>query len=84
MRRISMSMADWTKKLDGFLTLNDRHILDHAGKISHQLAKQFAEEEYDKFKQQDLLDEKKAADARDFEQLTKMKDQLEKPKDEQG
>ncbi|WP_313027014.1 virulence RhuM family protein [Pseudomonas lopnurensis] len=33
MRRIPMSMADWVKKLDGFLTLNDRDILANAGKI---------------------------------------------------
>jgi hypothetical protein len=39
MRRISMTMADWFKKLDGFLALNDRNVLDHAGKISHQMAK---------------------------------------------
>jgi hypothetical protein len=39
MRRIAMTMADWVKKLDGFLSLNDRNILDHAGKVSHQLAK---------------------------------------------
>src|ERR1035437_4186546 len=38
MRRIPMSMQDWIKKLDGFLTLNDREILNHAGRISHQLA----------------------------------------------
>ncbi len=43
MRRIPMTMADWITKLDGFLTLNDRDILSHAGKISHQMAKQIAE-----------------------------------------
>lgn len=31
---------DWlATKLDGFLSLNDRNILDHGGKISHQMAK---------------------------------------------
>ena len=54
LRRIAMSMADWVKKLDGFLTLNDRDILDHAGKVSHQMAKQIAEQEYDKFHHQRL------------------------------
>ena len=29
--------------------INDRNILTHAGKISHQMAKQLAELEYDKF-----------------------------------
>lgn len=49
MRRIPMTMQDWIKKLDGFLGLNDREILTHAGKVSQQLAKQIAEQEYDKF-----------------------------------
>ena len=49
MRRISMNMQDWITKLDGFLSLNDRDILSHAGKVSHDLAKQIAEGEYDSF-----------------------------------
>lgn len=49
MRRIPMHMNDWTKKLDSFMTLNDRDILTHAGKISHEMAKQQAESEYDKY-----------------------------------
>jgi hypothetical protein len=49
MRRISMSMNDWIQKLHGFLTLNDRNILTHAGKVSHQMAKDLAESHYDKF-----------------------------------
>ncbi|MFZ4543416.1 MAG: virulence RhuM family protein [Saprospiraceae bacterium] len=47
MRRIPMCMKDWIAKLDGFLHLNDRNILDHAGKITHQLAVDKAEKEYD-------------------------------------
>lgn len=49
MRRIPMYMKDWIEKLHGFLKLNDRNILDHAGKISHQLATDKAEKEYDKY-----------------------------------
>ena len=49
MRRIPMTMQDWIDKLDGFLQLNDRNILTHAGKISHELAVEHAEEEYEKF-----------------------------------
>lgn len=51
-RRIAMTMQDWISKLDAFLTINDRDILNHAGKISHELAKQQAEAEYDKFQAQ--------------------------------
>lgn len=50
MRRVPMHMADWAKKLDGFLTLNERDILPHAGRISHEMAQAKAELEYDKYK----------------------------------
>ena len=48
-------MKDWIKKLDGFLSINDRDILNHAGKISHEAAKQTAENEYKKFHARCLL-----------------------------
>jgi hypothetical protein len=49
MRRVPMHMKDWIVKLHGFLTLNERNILTHAGKISHQMAKEQAGAEYEKF-----------------------------------
>ena len=49
MRRIPMNMKDWIEKLHGFLELNDRHILENAGKISHKLAIEKAEIEYEKY-----------------------------------
>jgi hypothetical protein len=52
MRKIPMHMKDWIEKLHGFLSLNDREILTHAGKISHQLAVEMAENEYEKYNQQ--------------------------------
>ena len=39
------------EKLNGFLTLNDREILNDAGSISHELGKEIAEKEYIKFKE---------------------------------
>ena len=50
MRRLPMHMADWVAKLNGFLTLNERDILTHAGRISHEIAQAKAELEYDKFR----------------------------------
>jgi hypothetical protein len=49
MRRVPMSMSDWIIKLHGFLTINDRDILNHAGKISHDMAKAFAETQYEQY-----------------------------------
>jgi len=37
MRRIAMSMSDWVTKLDGFLSLNDRDILNHAGSNDYKV-----------------------------------------------
>jgi len=71
MRRIPMHMSDWISKLDGFLTLNDRNILEHAGKISHQMAKELAESEYDRFHQNRLELEAQQADEEDFDKLAK-------------
>ncbi len=75
MRRIPMRMADWVAKLDGFLQLNDREILSHAGKISHDLAVAHAEAQYDAFHRQRL--EAEASRQDDFERALK---QLPKPK----
>ncbi len=49
MKRIPMHMKDWIAKLHGFLTLNDREILTHAGRVSHATALEKAEREYDKY-----------------------------------
>lgn len=50
-RRVPMTMNDWIKKLHGFLTINDRSILKDAGRISHELMKEFAEKKFDEYKQ---------------------------------
>ena len=49
MRRVKMYMKGWEEKLDGFLSLNDRDILEDAGRISHDLVKKLAETQYDKY-----------------------------------
>ena len=48
MRRIPMTMKDWAGRLDAFLEFNERNILEHAGRISHEMAKELAESEYDR------------------------------------
>lgn len=52
-RRIPMWMADWITKLDGFLTLNDRDVLNSAGKVSHELAVEYASTEFEKYRQRE-------------------------------
>jgi len=50
-RRVPMTMNDWIEKLHGFLTINDRNILQDAGKISHELMVEIAEKKFDEYKQ---------------------------------
>ena len=66
-RRVPMYMQNWTEKLNGFLSLNDRDILKNAGSISNEIAKGNAENEYNKFKlkRQDTIQES------DFEKAIK-------------
>ena len=54
MRRIPMRMSDWVAKLDGFLRLNERDILTHAGRVSHEAAVDHAGQEYEAFHRQRL------------------------------
>ncbi|MFA7405702.1 MAG: virulence RhuM family protein [Pelobacteraceae bacterium] len=48
--RQMMTMQDWVGKLDAFLQFNEKDVLTNAGKVSAEIAKSFAEEEYEKFR----------------------------------
>ncbi|MGD2035106.1 MAG: virulence RhuM family protein [Bacteroidales bacterium] len=63
--RKPMYMSDWIKKLHDFLTLNDKEVLEHAGKISAKMAKESAETEYEKYRQKMIGIE----DAREIKEL---------------
>jgi len=49
-RGITMYMKDWAGKLDAFLQFNDYNVLKDAGRVSHDVAVQLAEGEYEKFR----------------------------------
>ena len=46
----TMTMEDWVTKLNYFLTMNRKDILNGYGKISHEEAIHYARKEYDKYK----------------------------------
>ena len=50
MRHIPMTMEDWEKRLNGFLTLWNHDILKDNGKISAEMAKLNAETEFEKYR----------------------------------
>ena len=68
MRRIAMHMSEWIKKLDAFLNINDRDILTHAGKISHEMAQQRAEGEYEQYHQRQIEEQTRVGS--DFDRMT--------------
>ena len=69
MRRIPMHMLDWIRKLDGFLNINDRDILTHAGKISHEMAQQRAEAEYEQYHRRRIAEQSQAVS--DFDRMAR-------------
>ena len=73
MRKMPMTMGDWEQRLNGFLTLWDREILQDAGKVSAEIAKAHAESEFEKYRiVQDRLFES------DFDRMVKQLEQAGK------
>jgi hypothetical protein len=78
-RQAPMHMADWAKKLDAFLTFNERNILTNAGKVSAAMAEEHAAREFERFDLARL--EREAAEATsDFDKIVERTKQL-KPGD---
>lgn len=49
-RHIPMTMEDWAKKLDVFLRFNEEEVLYDRGRVSAEIAKSFAESEFEKYR----------------------------------
>ena len=49
-RHIPMTMEDWAKRLDKFLEADERDILQDSGKVTASFAKEFAENEFEKYR----------------------------------
>lgn len=49
-RHIPMTMEDWGKRLDKFLEADERDILQDCGKVTALFAKEFAENEFEKYR----------------------------------
>ena len=75
LNRKPMTMRDWVAKLDDFLKLSGRELLDHAGKISADDAREKAEAEYEKYRK--FIDAQPRQVDLDFENTIK---KLPKPK----
>jgi len=49
-RNIPMTMKDWAGKLNAFLQFNEQEILENPGKVTQEIARSFAESEFDKYR----------------------------------
>lgn len=65
--------------MNDILTINEREILEHAGTISHQMAVEIAENEFDKYRKEQQLKEKQdsmkelEADLLNFSKVKRLK-----------
>ncbi len=57
-QKTPMYMKDWIQRLDMILSMNGRELLTNAGKISHTIAKNKSELEYEKYKENQKVIEK--------------------------
>jgi len=76
--RKPMTMRNWIEKLDEFLKISGRELLDHTGRISAETAKLKAEMEYDRYRA--LIDAQPRPVDTDFEQAATQVRKMSKPK----
>lgn len=50
LKGVVMNMKDWIVKLDSFLQFNEKEILKHQGKVTHEVALALAESEFEKYR----------------------------------
>jgi len=78
LNRKPMTMRNWIEKLDEFLKISGRELLDHAGRISAETAKLKAEMEYERYRA--WIDAQPRPVDTDFEQAAKKLQKMSKPK----
>ncbi len=71
-RRKTITMNEWTDKLDAFLSFNERKILNHSGNITAQVAEKLALERYAEFDAKRMYSEQLEADNADLIELERI------------
>ena len=75
-RHIPMTMQDWSQRLNRFLEFNEHEILHDTGRVTHEIAKAFAESEFEKYRiVQDRMFES------DFDRFLALEEEAEKKRD---
>jgi len=81
-KRRTVTMAEWSDKLDAFLKQNEEALLTHAGAVKAEVAKKIAEERYDEFDKKRKIAEANKADEEDLRELEEMEKRLLNHKDD--
>ena len=75
-QRKTVTMEQWSDKLDGFLTFNEQKLLTNAGKIKAEVAHKLALERYEIFDKNRKKAEALAADEEDFKEIEAIQKKL--------
>jgi hypothetical protein len=79
-QRKTVSMKEWSEKLDAFLEFNEHELLTHAGKVKAEVAKKVAEERYMEFDKNRKKREVVLADQEDLKELEEFEQIIQKEK----
>ena len=78
--RKTVTMEQWSYKLDAFLEFNEHELLTHAGKVKAEVAKKIAKERYEEFDSNRKKSDALAADEEDLKELEEIENRLLKNK----
>jgi hypothetical protein len=81
-RRKQIFMRDWERKLDEFLTFNERRVLSNSGKVSKKAADEHARQEYEQFAERRREHKEAIGEAESIKALENAAKQLEQKKPE--
>jgi len=76
--RKTITMEQWSEKLDAFLTFNEHDLLTHAGKVEMIVARKLAECRYDTFSKERKREEALSADVEDMQEIEQLAKRVEK------
>ncbi len=79
-QRKTVTMEQWSDKLDAFLEFNEQELLSHAGKVKAEVAKKIVEDRYEAFDKKRKQAEALTADEADLKELEELEKRLLKNK----
>ena len=79
-RRRTITMDEWSRRLDAFLDFNEQKLLTHAGKVRMEVARKLAFERFEKFDLKRKALEAQVADDEDLEKLERITEATKKNK----